>query len=275
MFVPDWLYMNTIIPLYFQIKQTIKGWIINKEFTAGEKIPSENELIEIFGVSRLTIRQALSHLVQEGFLISKRGEGTFVTNKSDIANKYNVEFTGVMDDLFFQQLSRRIVKRASISAIKPSRYILDKLELDPNEKEIIQLKRVCYETNEPFTFIINYLPRELGSRITEEALYQKPLFKILEEEFGIYYAESVQTIEASFANSEVAESLMIPNGSPILYVERVMYDQTGRPVQFFQLSYRADMYRIIVRARNVNIKNRPNKPGSGTGHRKKGQSGDQ
>jgi GntR family transcriptional regulator len=251
--------MNNIVPLYFQIEQTIKGWIINKEFTSGEKIPSENELVDIFSVSRLTIRQAISHLIQEGFLVSKRGEGTFVTHNNAMPSKFNVEFTGVMDDLFFQQILQRKVKKASVSVMKPSRYILNKLELDPHEEEVIQLKRVCYETNKSFTFIINYLPRDLGSRVTEEALYKKPLFKILEEEFGIYYMESVQTIEATFANSEVAESLMIPHGSPILYAERVMYDQTGRPIHFFQISYRADMYRFIVRARNVKIKNGRNK----------------
>ncbi len=95
--------MNSLVPLYFQIKQTIKGWIINKEFTSGEKIPSENDLVQMFGVSRLTIRQALSHLAQEGFLFSKRGEGTFVTDCNELTNKFSLEFSGVMDDLFFNR----------------------------------------------------------------------------------------------------------------------------------------------------------------------------
>ena len=66
--------MSTLLPIYYQIKQTIKNWILNKEFNPGEKIPSENELAKKFNVSRLTARQAISQLVQEGFLISKRGE---------------------------------------------------------------------------------------------------------------------------------------------------------------------------------------------------------
>jgi GntR family transcriptional regulator len=83
--------MNTILPIYYQIKQTIKNWIINREFSLGEKIPSENELAEKFNVSRLTIRQAISQLIQEGFLQSRRGEGTFVTENENLINRFNLE----------------------------------------------------------------------------------------------------------------------------------------------------------------------------------------
>lgn len=65
--------MNNVLPMYYQIKQPIKGWIINRECKPGEKIPSENELAEKFSVSRLMVRQGISHLIQEGFLNSKRG----------------------------------------------------------------------------------------------------------------------------------------------------------------------------------------------------------
>jgi len=94
--------LSTLLPAYYQIKQTIKNWILNKEFNPGEKIPSENELGEKFNVSRLTVRQAISQLVQEGFLISKRGEGTFVTYNEHLIGSFSLEFTGFMDDLFYQ-----------------------------------------------------------------------------------------------------------------------------------------------------------------------------
>ena len=71
--------MSNLLPIYYQVKQTIRNWILNKEFNPGDKIPSENELADNFNVSRLTVRQAISQLIQEGFLVTKRGEGTFVT----------------------------------------------------------------------------------------------------------------------------------------------------------------------------------------------------
>ena len=91
-----------LVPRYYQIKQTVKKWIVNNEVSMGEKIPSENELAAQFKVSRLTVRQALSQLIQEGFLESRRGDGTYVTNNEGLINSYNIEFSGFMDDLFYQ-----------------------------------------------------------------------------------------------------------------------------------------------------------------------------
>ena len=85
--------MNSVLPIYFQVKQTIRSWLINKEFSSGEKIPSEMELVRRFRASRLTIRQALSQLVQEGFLVSRRGEGTYVSANEELINSFNAEFS--------------------------------------------------------------------------------------------------------------------------------------------------------------------------------------
>ena len=94
--------MMSIVPIYYQIKQNIKTWIVNKEYTLGQKIPSENALAKRFQVSRLTVRQAVSELVREGLLSRKRGEGTFVTSDDRLINSFSLEFSGFMDDLFYQ-----------------------------------------------------------------------------------------------------------------------------------------------------------------------------
>ena len=106
-----------ILPRYYQIKAIIKKWILEKEFDFGDKIPSENELAGRFGVSRLTVRQAVSKLAEEGFLTTRRGAGTFVTDNEDLINSYNIEFSGFMDDLFYLA-SRAKTKTAAIKQIK-------------------------------------------------------------------------------------------------------------------------------------------------------------
>jgi len=111
--------MNTLLPIYYQIKERIKGWIINKEYNTGAKIPSENELAEMFNVSRLTVRQAISQLTQEGFLNRKRGEGTFVTDNENLINSFSLEFSGFMNDLFFYQISKIQIKTAEINQVVP------------------------------------------------------------------------------------------------------------------------------------------------------------
>jgi GntR family transcriptional regulator len=246
--------MSTILPIYYQIKQTIKKWIVNKEFSLGERIPSENELAEKFSVSRLTIRQAIAQLIQEGFLLSRRGEGTFVTENENLIHRFNLETIGFMDDLFYHQISQIKIKSVVMNRIAPPKLVREKLGLNVEEKEIVQIKRVRILREKLFTYTINYLPLYIGARITEKDLYERPLLQILDQEMGIRFTEAVQKIEASFADKEVAEKLEIPSGSPILFVERIMYTQKQCPVELFQSSYPGDLYNFTVRFKNVRSK---------------------
>lgn len=246
--------MSTLLPVYYQIKQTIKNWILNKEFNPGEKIPSENELGEKFNVSRLTVRQAISQLVQEGFLISKRGEGTFVTHNEHLIGSFSLEFTGFMDDLFYQ-ISKCKTKSVKINRIPVPKVIKEKLELSNSGEEVIQIKRVRFLNDKPFNYTINYLPIDIGKRMTEKDLLRKPLLQIMEQDLGIQFTEAFQQIEASFADQEVSEQLDIVSGSPILLVERIMYTKKRKPVEVVQSSYRGDLYKYIVRLKNIKRKN--------------------
>jgi GntR family transcriptional regulator len=203
----------------------------------------------------MTVRQAISQLVQEGFLTSRRGEGTFVTRDENLIDSFSLEFQGVMDDLFFRQISKVRIESARIRKVAPPRSIKEKLELPPETREVFRVQRVRYLKDRPFTYTVNYLPLEIGRKIREKDLYHNPLMNVLEEKAGVQFAEAVQTIEACFANAEVAESLKIAAGSPILFVERIMYGPKRRPVEVFQCSYLGDLYKIIVRFKNIRRKN--------------------
>ena len=242
--------MHTLLPIYYQIKQTIKSWIINKEFSSGEKIPSENELAERFGVSRLTVRQAISQLTQEGFLVSRRGEGTFVTENVQLIDSCSFEFRGLIDDFFFAQISEIKTRWVETERRIASKLIREKLQLEGPDTEVIQIKRVRYLKDKRFTFSTNYLPLDIGGRIKEKMLYEKSLLQVLGQDLGIQFTEAVQTIEASFADHDVAEHLAIPSGSPILFVERIIYAKQ-RPIEIFQSAYPGDLYKFIVRYKNV------------------------
>jgi len=245
--------MTALLPVYYQIKHTIKNWILNREFNPGDKIPSENELAEKFNVSRLTVRQAISQLVQEGFLMSKRGEGTFVTDNEHLINRCGLEFTGFMDDLFYQ-VSKSKTRSVKITRMPARRLIKEKLELDKEDEEVVQIKRVRSLEEKLFAFTINYLPAGIGTKIIEKDLYKKPLLQILEQDLGIQFTEAVQTIEASFSDQEVSEQLGIASGSPILLVERIIYTKQRKPVEVVQSSYRGDLYKYIVRLKNYKRK---------------------
>jgi GntR family transcriptional regulator len=245
--------VTDLLPRYYQIKQVIKKWIINNEIGMGEKIPSENELASSFHVSRLTVRQALSQLIQEGFLISRRGDGTYVTDNAKLLDSYSLEFSGFMDDLFYQ-ITRSRTKSVEIKRKTLSKPIREKLELPPKEKEIIQIKRVRFIDNKSFAHTVNYLPLEIGEKFTKKDLMKKPLLQIMEQDLGILFTEAFQTIEASFADQDLAKMLDVPPGSPILFVERIMYTKRRKPVELVQTSYRGDLYKYIVRLKTARRK---------------------
>lgn len=236
--------MSATIPAYFQIKNTIKDWIINKDYNAGDKIPSENELSNLFNANRLTVRQGISLLIQEGLLKSKRGEGTFVTTDKQLINSLGLDFTGFIDGLF-SEVVRSKVKSAQIERIPCSLSIKNKLELSADE--VICIKRVRLLNDKVFAYTVNYLPLEIGLKINESDLFERPLLQIIEQDFGVEFEEAFQTIEASFSDMEASEKMGVPPGSPILFVERIMYEKNKRPVELVQTSYRGDYYKYVVR----------------------------
>jgi len=244
---------NGIIPRYYQIKETIKRWIVDKEFGPGEKIPSENELAAQFKVSRLTVRQAVSQLIQEGFLISRRGAGSFVTDNEKLINSFNIEISGFLDDLFYLA-QRSTTKGVEINRIKTPRIIKAKYNLYDDSDEIIQIKRVRFIQDNSFAYSINYFPIEIGEKITQKDLFTNSILQIMIEDLGIQFTEAFQTIEASFADQEVAEKLGIASGAPVLFVERTMYIKKQIPVEFVQSSYRGDLYKYVSRLKPVRRK---------------------
>jgi len=245
--------MNAVMPVYYQIKQTIRQWIINKEFRSGEKIPSENHIAEIFGVSRVTVRQAISHLIQEGFLDVQKGEGTFVTKNVDLIDSFSFEFSGFIDDVLHQLPGFRTKSVEIFKTVAP-RHVAEKLELTSENREVVQINRVRLFRDRFLTYSVNSLPLEIGLKVRESDLYERRLLEILSQDLKIQFTEAVQTVEALFASQEVAEKIGVASGSPVLFVERIMYTKKRKPVELFQSTYRGDLHKFIVRFKNVRRK---------------------
>jgi len=245
--------MSQLLPIYYQIKQHIKTGIVHKELGPGEKIPSENQLADHFKVTRVTVRQAIQLLVQEGLLVKRQGNGTFVTANEHLIDSLSYESAGFIDENFYD-VQKPETKSVEIHTVEAPKFVNDKLELDESDGKVVELKRVrCLKSNY-FNYIINYLPLEIGARLAQEDLYKKSLMSILEKEMGIEFTEAFQTIEAAFASPEVAQKLEIPSGSPMLAVVKTMYTRKRKPVALSQILYRGDLFKYIARFRKVKRK---------------------
>ncbi len=245
--------MGQLLPIYYQIKQNIKTRILNKEFNPGDKIPSENQLAEQFKVTRLTVRQAIQLLTQEGLLASRRGNGTFVTDNENLIKSHSYESAGFIDENFYH-VQKPETKTVEINMVTAPEFVKEKLKLGKNDRTVVQLKRVRHLKSNSFNFIINYLPLEIGSQIIEEKLYNRSLLEILENDVGIDFTEAFQTIKASFAEQEVADKLNIPSGSPMLSVLRTMYTKKRKPVLLSHILFRGDLFQYIARFKKVKRK---------------------
>jgi GntR family transcriptional regulator len=242
--------MKILLPLYYQIKHTIRNSISNKELSPGERIPSTYQLADRFKVNHLTVRQAIDELVQEGFLVSKRGLGTFVSDNKNLIHSLSIEITGFMDEIFYEIQKAKTVS-VVINEIPATPVVRESLALSPAEKTVIQIKRVRLLREQSFNYAVNYLPVNIGSKIIEEDLYKKPLLQILEQDLKIQFTDSYQTIQASFADQEVSNQLNVPSGSPILFIERIIYTKKNKPVEILHASYRGDLFKYVVRLKNV------------------------
>ena len=205
--------MEPVLPVYHQIRRAIKYWVLDKHYLPNSRIPPENELASQFNVNRMTVRQALSSLVQEGLLIRKRGEGTFVTGNEELIQGMSLKHISLTNELLLPLMKSKTLN-VKIAEVPPPPLVREKLELNTDETHITRIMRDRLVLEGFRVFTINYLPLEIGRRIGEAQLLQKPLVKIMEEDLKINFIEAYQTIEGSFADEETASHLGIQPGCP-------------------------------------------------------------
>jgi GntR family transcriptional regulator len=242
--------MESILPVYHQIRRTIKQWILDKHYAPKDKIPTEQELADQFQVNRMTIRQALSPLVDEGLLIRKRGEGTFVTKNEALVQEMSLKHIGITNELLLPLMNSTALT-VEKTKIKPSPVVREKLELKKSDRQVIRIKRDRLVPEGFRAFTINYLPLEIGNQISKKDLLKKPILKIMEDDLKINFIEAFQTIEASFADKETATHLGILPGNPVLLLERIMYTEGHRPVELVNTIHEAGLYKCCMSLKKI------------------------
>jgi GntR family transcriptional regulator len=233
-----------VVPLYYQAQHNISQRISRGEYAPGTQLPSETELSRELGVSRVTVREALRVLAQDGLLVKVQGKGTFVSDNPAVHQPAR-NFTGYLEDLY-DQLERVSVKKIDIGRIAVTDDMRSTLGLTEDAKEVVRIKRTRYVDEEPYAFTINLLPLEIGSYLTAERLKKIPLVRVLEEDLKIQIVHAHETITAAAADSEVSQSLDIPFLSPVVYVKRVLFTIEDSPLQIVDSYYRADKFRYFV-----------------------------
>ena len=230
------------LPLYYRIYKTVEERIDRNHYGVGDRLPSEDDLCREFGVSRITIREAISRLVDEGLVVRRRGSGTFVAQHREKRAFKEITFTGELEDLF-AQVEKAKVRSVHLSHEVAGDDIRDLMGLT-DAARVTVIRRVRLFDEQPFAYTTNYLPWTLGRQIHASDLYQRPLLQLLETRLGVRFHHAAQTVEARVAGEEAAPALERSFGDPVLFVERLMYGAPTSPLSVVRSYYRADRYRL-------------------------------
>ncbi|SFU74756.1 GntR family transcriptional regulator [Pseudoduganella namucuonensis] len=234
---------SSVIPLYAQIKEALRAKIVDGTYAPHQRLPSESEMMAAFGVSRITVRQAIRDLQNEGLLFSVHGKGTFVALPKVSQELTHLQgFNEAMHQLGHETFSDVY----GLTAVKGDALVCAKLDLKTGAP-VTEIRRVRYLNREPVSVDVSYLPHEIGARLSKTGLRDRDLFSLLENELGQPLHSADVEINASSANEEVALRLQVPNQSPILRIERLTYATPTQPLVFEYLHYRAETFKYKLK----------------------------
>lgn len=235
--------LESRLPLYAQVEDVLADRISSGAMPVGTRLPTEEELIREFDVSRTTIRTMVQNLVRKGLVEIRRGRGTFVASPRMIQEL--TELTGFVEDM--RVLGRTPTARVLGRDVVPAdRLVADKLAVR-EETLVVRIRRVRLSDGVPLSFDETYLPENLGRKIMADDLATEPIFALLEERYDTPLVEAEYELEAAAAEPAVAMALEVSVGSPIFLIDRTSYTLGHRPVDYEKLHYRGDHIRFKTR----------------------------
>jgi GntR family transcriptional regulator len=233
----------SIIPFYTQIKDTLRASVLDGTYKPHEQMPSESEMTELFGVSRITVRQALGDLQKEGLIFKIHGKGTFVSKPKAFQDLARLQgFGEAMSRMGYEAFNQVI----SFKNVRAPRRVAERLHLTSQES-VAEIKRVRFLNREPISLDVTYLPAHIGDRLRKEDLGTRDIFLILENDYGLALGNADLQIEAMTADASLSRALCIEEGSPILRIERLTYTTRRKPLDFEYLFYRGDAFQYRLR----------------------------
>mgnify|MGYP001041093714 CR=1 FL=1 len=241
---------KTRVPLYHQLFVLLRNRIYAGELRAGELVSGEQELCGAFGVSRITAKRALNELANAGLVVRERGKGTRVVKRPP-PPAVTSSIEGWLENISLMGLATE-ARVLEFGYVPASEDIAQALEL-ASGTEVQRAVRVRILNGEPMSYLVTYVPSEIGHQYDREDLNRRPLLNLLERA-GVEVASARQTISASVADSQVATALSTHAGAPLIEVRRVVRDAGGRPVEYIRVLYRPDLYRFEMSMRRVREK---------------------
>ncbi|SDM87874.1 GntR family transcriptional regulator [Streptomyces wuyuanensis] len=241
-FAPDSLVLNRKLPLWYQVSQSLRASILGRRPHDPLRLPTEEQLAEHYGVSVLTMRQALKELESEGLISRHRRRGTFI--EPGVRRSAPRRLLGSIDAIVAQQSGERTTVLGHAAEPVPGGLA----EFFPDADEVVTYRRLRCDgdSGEPTNWAENAVRADVAARLDVADLERWPMTKVLRDAVGVRISRITDTVEARLADPETAELLQVPLLSPILHYTGVTYDEEGRVVDVARIRYRGDRFSFSV-----------------------------
>lgn len=232
---------NLPTTLQYQLKQLLLGRINKGDWPPGFRISSEREICDEYSVSRMTVREVLRDLVQDGYLVRKQGKGTFVSQPK-VEQKLS-SFYSFSEELKKMNLPRK-TDVLSFDVVTPERSIRTQLGMTEYDRAFA-IVRLRWVGNEPFAWEESFVPCNIAPGLSDDQVAELGLYNAIRSAGGVVPDEAEETFEAVKCPSYAAKHLTVRDGSPVLWLERFT-SAAGMPVEFCRSIIRSDKYKYKV-----------------------------
>jgi GntR family transcriptional regulator len=224
---------------YQAVRESFIDFIDKNEYKIGDRLPSENELAKTLRVSRVTLREAIRQLREDGFIYSRRGSGTYLSgNVKQIAGTLDVNngLTRTITEAGFKPG----VTDYHTELIHATQYLADKLKVKKGCR-IVLLKRVRTANDKPVVFSQDYLSPRVATVFLSIEKKILSLFEMIEQS-GITIWNSFAELSPENCTKDLAEKLSYKAGAPLLALKQVLVDHRGSPLFYGEDYFRPDCF---------------------------------
>lgn len=225
-----------VVPLWLQLKHALRD-LATFDLSPGDRIPTEAEIGAHYGLSRITVRQAVTSLVEEGLLHRQQGRGTFVR-----ARRQDAPFSDpghFLASAFDRAAGGEYSLHAAGTVACPD-WVAERLHIRPGAP-VHKLRRLLARAGERAAIRTSFVPASLAPELLEVAA-EGPVHLLLEHRFGLAAQEAQERLEVIGADAWRAELLAVREHAPLVLTERVAFDAAGRAIECARTYYRADLF---------------------------------
>jgi DNA-binding GntR family transcriptional regulator len=228
------LFSKNGIPLYYQLKEYLLEEI-NEKYQAGDMLPSEGEIEQHYGVSRITVRKAIEELSREGIVVKKQGKGTFVLEQKIL---YDANVIGSLTQRLEEQNHQLKTQSIEYITITHAHHVKALLQCDT----LLCIKRLRLLNGVPFALMLNYIDPARVPHLQEQ-FSKGSLYTHYKKQYGITFYHAEETVEAKAATKEQAKKLEITKNTPLLCLQRLSYNKKNAPIEYSDIVIKSDMYK--------------------------------